>query len=102
MERLASRQHLGRIIESLEKTDAPEPLSCVNVALQVLPAVCADCLVLRVGYRVVYIVDSPSICKFINLTHQFLYVCMYYLHPTGIIIVFMSDVLIIQNILIIF
>lgn len=97
MERLASRQHLGWIIESLEKTDAPEPLSCVNVALQVLPAVCADCLVLRV-----YIVDSPSICKFINLTHQFLYVCMYYLHPTGIIIVFMSDVLIIQNILIIF
>lgn len=44
MERLASRQHLGRIIESLEKTGAPEPLSCVNVALQILSAVCADCL----------------------------------------------------------
>lgn len=36
MERLASRQHLGRIIESLEKTGALEPLSCVNVALQIL------------------------------------------------------------------
>lgn len=44
MERLASRQHLGRIIESLEKTGAPEPLSCVNVALQILSAVCTDCL----------------------------------------------------------
>lgn len=44
MERLASRQHLGRIIESLEKTGALEPLSCVNVALQILRAVCTDCL----------------------------------------------------------
>lgn len=44
MERLASRQHLGRIIESLEKTGAPEPLSCVNVALEILSAVCPDCL----------------------------------------------------------
>lgn len=44
MERLASRQHLGRIMESLEKTGAPEPLSCVNVALRILAAVCTDCL----------------------------------------------------------
>lgn len=59
MERLASRQHLGRIIESLEKTGAPEPLSCVNVALQILSAVCADCqIVLRV-----YTLDSLSVCK---------------------------------------
>lgn len=44
MERLASRQHLGRIMESLEKTGAPEPLSCVNVALRILAAACTDCL----------------------------------------------------------
>ena len=44
MERLASRQHLGRITESLEKTGAPEPLSCVNVALPILAAVGTDCL----------------------------------------------------------
>lgn len=44
MERLASRQHLGRIMESLEKTGAPEPLLCVNVALRILTAVCTDCL----------------------------------------------------------
>lgn len=44
MERLASRQHLGRIMESLEKTGAPEPLSCVNVALRILATVCTDCL----------------------------------------------------------
>lgn len=43
MERLASRQHLAWIIESLEKTGAPEPLSCVNVALRILSAACADC-----------------------------------------------------------
>lgn len=44
MERLASRQHLGRIMESLEKTGAPEPLLCVNVALRILATVCTDCL----------------------------------------------------------
>lgn len=44
MERLASRQHLGRIMESLEKTGAPEPLLCVNVALRILVAACTDCL----------------------------------------------------------
>ena len=43
MERLAGRQHLGRIMESLERTGAPEPLSCVNVALQSLNGVCSDC-----------------------------------------------------------
>lgn len=77
MERLASRQHLGRIIESLEKTGAPEPLSCVNVALQVLPTACAHCLVLRV-----YTVASLSICKYIKVILQFLYEYMYYLNGT--------------------
>lgn len=33
---------MGWIIESLEKTGAPEPLLCVNVAL-LLSAVCTDC-----------------------------------------------------------
>lgn len=35
---------MGRIMESLEKTGAPEPLLCVNVALRILAAVCTDCL----------------------------------------------------------
>lgn len=51
MERLAKRQHLGRIIESLEKTGAPEPLSCVNVALWDLGAGRADCSVQCTAFR---------------------------------------------------
>lgn len=47
MERLASRQHLGRIMESLEKTGAPELLSHVLMwlcgsSLQSAPD-CVDC-----------------------------------------------------------
>lgn len=51
MERLANRQHLGRIIESLEKTGAPEPLSCVNVALEDLSVQIAESIVQCTAFR---------------------------------------------------